>query len=201
MRVHTLLYLHCLFVTAFSLPVRIWSEQKQVLNVGSVNDTILLGGINVLDVLQELIEFKQDSQTELSILKAQVNGGTIGTTTATTTATTTLTTPVILEQKLLAEDGATGDQFGVSVAISGTSVVVGAYRDDDKGSDSGSVYVFERNSSTGEYTQTQKLVAEDGASSDRFGYSVGIDGTTVVVGAYLDDDKGSDSGSAYVYSV
>ena len=48
-----------------------------------------------------------------------------------------------------------------------------------------------------------KLTASDGAASDQFGYSVSIssDGTTALIGAYADDDKGASSGSAYVFAV
>jgi prepilin-type N-terminal cleavage/methylation domain-containing protein len=99
--------------------------------------------------------------------------------------------------KLLAADGAEGDRFGYAIAIDGDTVVVGAYGDDDKGSDSGSAYVFVRDGGT--WTQQAKLVPADGAASDWFGWAVAIDGDTVVVGAYGDDDKGTNSGSAYVF--
>jgi hypothetical protein len=48
-----------------------------------------------------------------------------------------------------------------------------------------------------------KLTAADGAASDYFGYSVSIssDGTTALIGAFYDGDKGSYSGSAYVFAV
>lgn len=51
------------------------------------------------------------------------------------------------------------------------------------------------------HSQIAKLVASDGAFDDYFGYSVSIsgDGNTAIVGAYRDDDKGADSGSAYVF--
>ena len=106
-------------------------------------------------------------------------------------------------QKLTASDGAGSDQFGYSVSISGdgSTIVVGAYYDDDKGRDSGSVYVFTKQSN-GNYLQTQKLTASDGATNDWFGLSVAIsvDGSMVVVGAHGDDDNGSDSGSAYIFT-
>ena len=104
-------------------------------------------------------------------------------------------------QKLVASDGATDDRFGNSVAISndGTTIVVGAYYDDDKGKDSGSVYIFTKQVN-GSYLQLQKLVASDGAESDQFGISVAVSQTSVVVGAYYDDDKGKDSGSAYIFT-
>ncbi len=99
--------------------------------------------------------------------------------------------------KLVANDGAVGDLFGISVAISGETALVGAYDDDDKGQASGSAYVFTRNG-TG-WVQTAKLVASDGASDDNFGFSVAISGDTALVGAPNDDDKGTNSGSVYVF--
>ncbi len=106
-------------------------------------------------------------------------------------------------QKLLASDGAAGDRFGHSVAVSGdgSTVVAGAYQDDDKGSNSGSAYIFTKQAD-GSYLETQKLLATDGAANDRFGSSVAVtaDGLTVVAGAYQDDDKGSNSGSAYIFT-
>ncbi len=99
--------------------------------------------------------------------------------------------------KLVASDGAASDLFGPSVSISGDTAVVGAQLDDDKGNNSGSAYIFVRSGTA--WTQQAKLVASDGAASDRFGVSVSISGDTAVVGAYYDDDNGSDSGSAYVF--
>ena len=101
------------------------------------------------------------------------------------------------QQKLVASDGAANDDFGISVALSGDTLVVGAALDDDNGSTSGSVYVFVRSGTT--WTQQQKLVASDGVAYDEFGGSVTLDGDTLVVGAALDDDNGSASGSVYVF--
>lgn len=106
-------------------------------------------------------------------------------------------------QKLTASDGAAADLFGYSVSVSsdGSVVVVGSYNDDDKDTDSGSVYIFTKQTN-GTYLRTQKLTASDGSASDYFGISVSIsaDGSAVVIGAYGDDDKGADSGSAYVFT-
>jgi uncharacterized repeat protein (TIGR01451 family) len=102
--------------------------------------------------------------------------------------------------KLTAADGAAGDQFGVSVAISGDTVVVGADGDADHGANTGSAYIFTRNRGGADnWGQAAKLTAADGAAYDEFGYAVGISGDTVVVGAFWDDDHGADSGSAYVF--
>lgn len=97
--------------------------------------------------------------------------------------------------QLTASDGATGDQFGYSVAASGTTALVGANLDDDSGTSSGSAYLFD--TVTG--NQLFKLTAADGASNDRFGWSVAVSGTTALVGANFDDDMGTNSGSAYLF--
>jgi len=101
------------------------------------------------------------------------------------------------QQKLIANDGFAGDKFGTSVALDGETAVIGADLDDDKGTDSGSFYVFVRSGTT--WTQQQKLVANDGAAGDYFGRSVALDGDTAVIGADYDDAKGLKSGSAYVF--
>ena len=103
--------------------------------------------------------------------------------------------------KLIADDGAVADYFGYSVAYSDGIAVVGAYNDDDKGSNSGSAYVFEMSDSSDatSWTKVKKLTPDDGAKQDYFGCSVAISDGTIVVGAYADDDKGSGSGSAYVF--
>ena len=101
------------------------------------------------------------------------------------------------EEKLIASDGAAGDVFGQSVAISGDRVVVGAPQDDDLGVESGSVSVLESDGS-GDWSET-KLMAPDGSEFDRFGFSVAVSGDRVVVGAPFDGDLSSASGSAYVF--
>ncbi len=97
------------------------------------------------------------------------------------------------EQKLTASDGATFDQFGYGVAISGETVVCGAVMDDN-----GSAYVFTRSGSV--WTQQQKLTSADGAAGDKFGGSVTISGDRVIAGAEGDDvGSNPDQGSAYVF--
>ncbi len=96
------------------------------------------------------------------------------------------------QQKLVAADGAAGDNFGVRVAVSGDSAIVGAFGDADN---QGSAYVFTRSSAV--WTQQQKLTASDGETQDNFGWSVDIEGDTALVGAYGDD---SNFGAAYVFT-
>ena len=99
--------------------------------------------------------------------------------------------------KLIPGDGAEDDEFGSSVSISGDYAVVGAPYDNDKGDDSGAAYIFKRNGDTWE--QAAKLIPDDGAEDDEFGSSVSISGDYAVVGAPYDNDKGDDSGAAYIF--
>lgn len=101
--------------------------------------------------------------------------------------------------KLTASDGDGNDRFGFSVAIDGTTAIVGSYNDEHpNGYLSGSAYIFQQDEG-GSWGEVAKLDAADGASSDYFGVSVDIDGTTAVIGVYNDDDNGFNSGSAYIF--
>ena len=99
--------------------------------------------------------------------------------------------------KLTASDAAANDSFGTSVAIDGGTIVVGAYRDDDAGSASGSAYVFRTTDGGATYGQVAKLTASDAAASDNFGRSVAIAGGTIVVGANQYINGGT--GAVYVF--
>jgi len=103
----------------------------------------------------------------------------------------------IEQAKLTASDAAAIDLFGISTSISGDTALVGAYRDDDNGTDSGSAYVFVRSGTV--WSQQANLTAGDGSTSDWFGWSVSMDVDTALVGAYKDDAGDTDSGSAYVF--
>jgi hypothetical protein len=83
--------------------------------------------------------------------------------------------------------------------MSGTGhLVLGAPKNDDKGTNSGSVYLYMLNSTSNTWGDEQKIVASDGAAGDIFGWSVAMSGTGhLLVGAPWDDDMGSFSGSVY----
>ena len=94
--------------------------------------------------------------------------------------------------KITASDGAADDLFGVSVAISGDTAIVGALHDDDNGSSSGSAYVYRRDQGgVDNWGQVTKITASDGAALDVFGRSVAISGDTAIVGAIWDADAGA----------
>ncbi|MFZ0548957.1 MAG: FG-GAP repeat protein [Candidatus Promineifilaceae bacterium] len=97
---------------------------------------------------------------------------------------------------LKAANAGASDEFGYSVAVSGDTVVVGAYLEDsssnvvngadnNSAADSGAAYVFVR--SGGVWSQQAYLKASNTDPADRFGYSVAISGNTVVVGATEED--------------
>ena len=90
-----------------------------------------------------------------------------------------LTTDYAQLAKLVAGDAAASDEFGISVAIDGDTVVIGAYG----AGTGGAVYVLRTSDGGATYVEVAKLTASDAASGDYFGRSVAIDGDTVVVGA------------------
>ena len=101
--------------------------------------------------------------------------------------------------KLSASDGAFDDSFGSSVAIDGDTIVIGANQVADE-SKNGRAYVYTR--SGGIWTEQTILAASNGASDDRFGGAVAVDGGNIVVGAYRDDnDNGKNSGSVYAFTL
>ena len=106
--------------------------------------------------------------------------------------------------KLTANDAGGSDKFGESVSIDGDAVVIGAPRDNDLGADSGSAYIFTRDTSgslTSGWTQVAKMTAGDGAAGDEFGHHVAIEGGTVVIGAHYKYVNNQFAiGSAYVFT-
>ncbi|KAL7548583.1 hypothetical protein ACHAWF_011861, partial [Thalassiosira exigua] len=102
------------------------------------------------------------------------------------------------QAKLLAPDGDVEDLFGAAVAVFGDTVIVCAENYDHNGVDSGSCHIYVRRGS--EWYHQEKLLAPDGAAGDMFGVNAGIYDNTVVVGASDDDDHGSNSGSAHIYT-
>jgi FG-GAP repeat len=92
------------------------------------------------------------------------------------------------------------NKFGGSVSIFGTTALIGAFWDNDKGNRAGAAYVFEQDQqNTDIWSEVAKLTAADGAAEDWFGNSVAISDEFGVVGSLQDDDQGPYSGSAYVF--
>ncbi|GAB4522475.1 MAG: hypothetical protein OHK0046_35060 [Anaerolineae bacterium] len=104
---------------------------------------------------------------------------------------------------LKASNAEWGDNFGVSVALDGDTLVVGALGED---SNAGAAYVFVRNANS-TWTEQAYLKASNAEWGDYFGYSVALDGDTLVVAAYGESSDGSspadnsalNAGAAYVF--
>lgn len=93
--------------------------------------------------------------------------------------------------KLIASDRGVGDQFGISVSISGDYAIAGANLATDTATHSGAAYIFQRTGST--WTQQAKLHDTDSPAWDCFGVAVAISGSCALVGA----EKGA--GVVYAY--
>ena len=74
--------------------------------------------------------------------------------------------------KLIANDAAAGDYFGVYVALEGNTAIIGAWKDDDGGDDSGSAYIFTRSGTA--WNQHTKITANDAEAGDYFGKAVSL---------------------------
>lgn len=98
--------------------------------------------------------------------------------------------------------GTQNDAFGFAVDIEGDIAVVGAAEDSEQETQSGAVYIFERDAS-GTWIEMQKLLAKDPGPCRQFGSSVAIDGNTLVIGqrgvACTEDDVPT-PGSLYVFT-
>ncbi|MCA9184713.1 MAG: FG-GAP repeat protein, partial [Planctomycetales bacterium] len=105
--------------------------------------------------------------------------------------------------KLSPSSPTANDQFGVSVAASGSTVVVSAWLDDYDlnpfRSNTGAVYVYQRVNAVWQET-VRLLPAAPPSSGERLGTSIDIDGDRIAVGAYLADASGVDSGRVLLFA-
>jgi hypothetical protein len=100
--------------------------------------------------------------------------------------------------KFYAPDGDGGDWFGYAVGLSGETAVVGAPELTEGGRGFG--YIFRRDGgSTRSWSAVTKLLPAELEGGDRFGEAVAISGDTAVVGAWGDDDRGTEAGAVYVF--
>lgn len=106
----------------------------------------------------------------------------------------------VYEAKLWPFNGNIAAFFGYAVAIDGDTVVIGAYNDHNaEGISVGAAYIFRRNDN-GLWHEEARVYAPDGQKDDQFGWSVAVDGDTVVVGASMEDTGGSEAGAAYIFT-
>ncbi|HEY2354729.1 MAG TPA: hypothetical protein VGH79_07530 [Gaiellaceae bacterium] len=101
--------------------------------------------------------------------------------------------------ELTASDGTANDNLGWSVAVSGDTIVAGAIQYDGGQPGQGAVYVFtEPAGGWTNATQTAELTAIDGAANDNLGWSVGVNGPTIIAGA--PSHANVTQGAVYVYT-
>jgi len=112
--------------------------------------------------------------------------------------------------KVVAADRDHNVEFGRAVSISNNYAVVGAQLEDKDADgknpipDAGAAYVYEKGSDN-KWKQVQKIVAADRSPGANFGWSVGISGNTIVIGAIYERfdatgrNESSSEGAAYVY--
>ncbi len=185
-------------------------EERTVPTVTAVNEafTTMPNTPMTLDVLGPAMAASTEPAVQASVGTVSPSGPTLtqnadGTFAFTSAATGTFTfqyTVAGKQQGVTAGDGATDDVFGFSVAISGTTAVVGAYRHKvGSNSGQGAAYVYTLSDSS--WTLQQELTAADGTANAQFGNSVAVSGDTLVIGS---DNRqvGSNSsqGAAYVYA-
>jgi hypothetical protein len=84
------------------------------------------------------------------------------------------------------------DHFGYAVAVSRTTVVVGAFLTNNEGA----AYIYLRAASVWPTTPTATLADPATTAGDRFGWSVAVSGQTAVIGAF---GTSSFAGAAYIY--
>lgn len=103
----------------------------------------------------------------------------------------------IQTQKYFPDDGAVEDYFAYSISTYGNFIIAGAHHDSDKGASSGAAYILKR--SANDWYLFQKIVPDDGKEADEFGNTVSMYGDWAAICAYLNDDKGTNSGCVYLY--
>lgn len=89
------------------------------------------------------------------------------------------------------------DAIAPNVALSATNLVVGTLEYYPTNQNRGSGFVFSRNGTN--WFRQQRLQPADGVPDDQFGAAVAMDGETILVGAPLRDEGGTNAGAAYVF--
>ncbi|MEI7579235.1 MAG: hypothetical protein WCJ58_04310 [bacterium] len=106
-------------------------------------------------------------------------------------------TAVPLQQKIVAPDAQACDYFGISVAISGETLAIGATQQGMFGATgTGKIYIYKLNSHTGQWELSRIIVPGNAIIGDNFGNDLALDNNTLVAGAWMKDNK---NGSVYTF--
>jgi hypothetical protein len=101
-----------------------------------------------------------------------------------------------LDQTLFAPD-VINNGFGESIAIQGTTMAIGAPRDDEANTNSGAVYIFHHGDLG--WSFKEKLLPESPSGDERIGYDLSIFDDTLAVGAHRDNSVAIEAGAVYVF--
>ncbi|MEQ8768319.1 MAG: S8 family serine peptidase [Planctomycetota bacterium] len=101
--------------------------------------------------------------------------------------------------KLAPPDLGKSNQFGFSVSVSSDHAIVGAPKHSNAALSGGAAYVYDRGGS--QWTLREKLTASDASNHAAFGWSVGVGGERVLVGADWDNELANGAGAVYVYDL
>ncbi len=101
-----------------------------------------------------------------------------------------------IEDKFYAATASFNEFFGDAVCVDGDRIAIGVPFDNDNGSDSGSVYIYDWDGTS--WIKTI-LYPSDPSSGDNFGTSIDLEGDRILVGSRNDDDAAPSSGSAYLF--
>ncbi len=102
------------------------------------------------------------------------------------------------QQKLVASTPSQNAEFGSSLAIDGSRILIGARYDDSADPNAGAAYLFEFNGST--WLQTKKYRLPGALAGDSAGSAVALSGDYVLVGAEWADDPELDSGELWAFA-
>lgn len=103
------------------------------------------------------------------------------------------------QAELRAPDPSVEALFGLSVAVHGDRIAVGAIYDDERATDAGATYLYKRTGA--HWALDTKLTASDAAAGNTFGFALSIKGDRVLVGASDYGDVSGRPGGAYVYEL
>ena len=107
------------------------------------------------------------------------------------------TKPMAESAKLRSADGEAGDYFGYALSTDGAHTIVGAYGDDDRGTNAGAAYIFATRNRN--WNEEAKLIPLQAIPNEQVGMAVAISGDFAWVGSRGDIEQGPQTGSAYVF--
>ncbi|MBM4375100.1 MAG: cadherin-like beta sandwich domain-containing protein [Deltaproteobacteria bacterium] len=176
-------------VTSYAVEVPLTTTSLTVTATALADETLRIDGLDVGSGAATLIDLKPGANT--IVVEVSGSGGMVA-------YTISVQRGLGVSSYLKADASQAGCECGSVVAVSGSTLVMGCYRDNVLvQGEGGAVFVFEREASGWKFAQ--KLVPAVHAPGDRFGMSVAIEGDVLVVGAPGRSSGTEMHGAAYVF--